>query len=419
MRNRAEDIGGNGSPVSSKHRALYLTADWPWPPTSGGRVQAAQLVELLSDRYDVTVLAVDGGDSDHPAWNRAVGRIRARRGSQFRRAVDTVLGLAHGRQVLLQRLISANAVAAATEVAETVRPSLLILGRPIFDGFCGIVPGAPLVIEANEDLVRATRSLACGAVSWRSRLVSLVDVAVVGRQQRRNYPRADRVLVCSPIERTLLEKATPGARIRILPNTVVLPAEPVEDWPINAVAFVGSFAYPPNEAAALELVREVMPAVRNAGGPGRAVLIGSRPTRRILRLAAEPDVTLIADASDAAGPLVDAGVLAVPIRLGAGTRVKILNAAALGVPVVSTRFGIEGLDFEPGREVLLAESPDEFAKAIRLLQTDPDRRRAMTDAARRTVERAYSRESARAAMSAIMRDLRNDPSPDGEPAPHT
>jgi glycosyltransferase involved in cell wall biosynthesis len=373
---------------------------------SGGRNQAARLIDLLSEWFDVTVLAPDRDAAEYPVWSSAVRRVARRRRSQWRRTIDAAAALVHGRQVLLERMIRAGAPQAAREVARDVHPRLLILGRPMFDDFATAAPGAALLIEANEDLVRATRSMALGNVSLRARFVSLVDVAVVGRQQRRNYPRAAAVLVCSPVEQELIAPFAESARIHVLPNTVDVPCGVTEVRPIHAVAFVGSFGYPPNEAAALELVRHIMPAVRVLGGPHRATLIGSRPTARIRRLVDhEPDVSLLADAPSIVEPLRAAGVLAVPIRHGAGTRVKILEAIAAGVPVVSTRFGIEGLDLEPDKEVLLAETPEEFAASIMALQQSFGRRRALIQAARQKVEAKYTMPAARSVVGQILEEL--------------
>lgn len=387
---------------------MYLTADWPWPPTSGGRLQATHLADAMRVEHDVTVLAADREDDRFPAWSGAVRAIRARRSSPARRAVDAARALAAGRQVLLQRMLSAGGPAALSEVLDAMRPDLVVLGRPYFDGFVDVAAERrlPLMIEANEDLLRASRSIARHGATLRARLVATVDSLVVGRMQRRNYARADQLLVCSPIEADILAATSHPKRVSVVPNVVpAVPAAPQPDE-IKAIAFLGAYGYAPNEAAAIELIEEILPRVAALGGPNAAVLIGRDPTRRMTRSAdAHPAARLTGEVPDVVAELSAAGVLVVPVRSGAGTRVKILEAAAAGIPTVSTPFGAEGLDLRDEIELLIASTPDEIAVAVMRLHADPDLRRRLGAAARSAVAERYSIEAGRRAVGAAMAPL--------------
>ncbi len=387
---------------------VYLTADWPWPPTSGGRLQAVHLAEALRDHHDVTVLAADRTDDRFPEWSRAVEAIRGRRASQRLRASDVLRGIPAGRQVLLQRMLAAGAHEALGAVLDRTGPDLVVLGRPFFDGFVDAVTARriPLAIEANEDLLRASRSIVRHGATMRSRLVAGVDCLVVGRMQRRNYPRADRVLVCSPIEASVLRRATGVTQLRVVPNVVPAVPSPPPIGEITELAFLGSYRYAPNEAAAIELIEEVLPRVAALGGPDRAALIGRDPTPRMHRAAAaHPGVRISGEVPDVLAELAAAGLLVVPLRSGAGTRVKILEAAAAGIPIVSTPFGLEGLALRDGVEVLAATTPDAIAAAVMRLHRDPELRRRIAEAGRRAVTRTYSIEAGRAAVAAALETL--------------
>lgn len=389
-----------------KPRLLYLTSEWPWPPTHGGLLQTTHLAEGLGEWFDVTVLAADQEAPEHPVWGEATRRIANRRRSQVTRAVDTIGGLASGRQVLLQRMLRADADAAAAAVIAEFRPSTVVLGRPLFDGFLDAASqsGAKIVIEANEDLERVSRSIARRAISPRARVVAMVDSLVVRRQQRRNYVRADAVLVCSGVERNILSSYVERERIHVFPNTVPVPVgEPVCPPPAKALGFLGSYRYAPNEAAAIELIRDILPAVRGVGGPRKLILIGRGPTGRMYQLAAgNPDVSITGEVPEVAVRLREAGLLLAPLRSGAGTRVKILEAAAAGVPIVSTRFGVEGLELLPDRDLLIAETAIEFAAAVVRLQRSPDLRHALVRSARETVRRHNSPTAARTALEGLV-----------------
>jgi glycosyltransferase involved in cell wall biosynthesis len=148
---------------------------------------------------------------------------------------------------------------------------------------------------------------------------------------------------------------------------------------------------------------EILPRVAALGGPDRAVLVGRDPTARMRRAAeAHPGARITGEVADPIAELRDAGILVVPLRSGAGTRVKILEAAAAGIPIVSTPFGVEGLALRDEVEVLLAHSPDALAAAVMRLHHDPPLRRRLSAAARDAVERLYSIEAGRRAMRAAL-----------------
>ena len=158
---------------------------------------------------------------------------------------------------------------------------------------------------------------------------------------------------------------------------------------IRSVAYLGSYGHPPNEAAALELMREIMPAIRRLGGPRELRIIGRGPTSA-MRKAADRETVITGEVRDAAAALCESGLLVVPLRSGGGTRLKILEAAMLGVPVVSTATGIEGLDFVNGDSVLVGETAEDMAEAVVRLAQDDGLRQRLTSAAQAVVRERYT-----------------------------
>jgi len=121
------------------------------------------------------------------------------------------------------------------------------------------------------------------------------------------------------------------------------------------------------------------------------VVAGRNPPDRFVgRFRSAPEIEFKGAVEDMRSEIARVVVCVVPLRIGSGTRLKILEAAAMAKPIVSTRIGAEGLDFVNGEEILLADEPREFARAVAHLLADPARRRAMGLAARRRVEAQYS-----------------------------
>ena len=142
----------------------------------------------------------------------------------------------------------------------------------------------------------------------------------------RRLPAGRSAVGFSEQERASLSRIVDPRRICVVPNAVAVPLDRPPVGEVTAVSFLGWYGYPPNEAAALELMRSIMPAIRSAGGPRPLVLIGAQPTDAMVRVAAGTgDVSLTGQVADVVPALRAAGILVVPVRAGGGTRVKILG----------------------------------------------------------------------------------------------
>jgi glycosyltransferase involved in cell wall biosynthesis len=375
--------------------ALYVTAEPAWPSNSGGRARAAAQITALRSWFQVLPLSATSPDSGEREWDDAVKRVLERRASVVRRALDIGAGVLFGDHTIHRRASSAGLPEAFRAVVERLRPGVVVLARPFFGQFIAAArdAGARVVIDADERMAPLLRGVARdGRMPAGRRIRALVELTSLGRMERREYVRADRVWVATEIEQRGLSRQIAGVDVDVVPNVapVDVRTPPCGDG-VRAVAYVGSYGHAPNEAAALELMTTVMPAVRAAGGPRRLVLIGRDPTGPMRRAAAnDPEVEIAGTVDDVAPWLCGAGVLVVPIRSAGGSRVKILEAAALGVPVVSTARGIEGLPFRTKTDFLPAETSSEFAQAVRRLASDEALRAAIVASAQRRVTEVAS-----------------------------
>jgi glycosyltransferase involved in cell wall biosynthesis len=128
--------------------------------------------------------------------------------------------------------------------------------------------------------------------------------------------------------------------------------------------------YRPNVDAMLWFTSEIWPLVRKEFPDARLVVVGQKPHRRLQRLRKLPGVTLTGFVPDVRPYIASAHVFVVPLRMGSGTRLKVLQAMAMGKAIVSTNIGAEGLGVRSGRELLLADSPQAFTDAVVSLLKD-------------------------------------------------
>jgi glycosyltransferase involved in cell wall biosynthesis len=227
--------------------------------------------------------------------------------------------------------------------------------------------------------------------NWAKKIYGRLEYRKIRRMELRECKRAKVVLACSARDKQLIQSHCPEANVCILPNVVDTDDySPVPDQQNNLILFVGSLDWLPNRDAVEYFITQVFPDLRQMHPEVRFAVAGRLPPPWFReRLGRMKGVELHADVPDVRVLIAQAAVCIVPLRIGGGTRLKILEAAAMAKPTVSTRLGAEGLDFVEGQEILLEDEPSKFARAVSGLLKDPSRRREIGRAARLRVEKQY------------------------------
>ncbi len=222
---------------------------------------------------------------------------------------------------------------------------------------------------------------------------------------------ADQVWLCSEVEADRLEAAT-GIRAAIVPNVVALPVlsrsktaakeQEVGDGARKSrlILFVGGLSYLPNFDAVEWMVERVLPVLGLAKGcPVQFRIVGKGKARPMQKIAARRGVEWRGYVEDLGAEYSESDLCVVPLRAGGGTRIKLLEALAHGLPVVSTEIGAEGLAFRDGRELAIADRADEFAAACRRLLESPAESESLAERGRSAVGRDYGLEALDKAVS--------------------
>lgn len=164
------------------------------------------------------------------------------------------------------------------------------------------------------------------------------------------------------------------------------------------LVFTGSMDWLPNEDAMIFFVREILPQIREIEPAVTLSIVGRAPTPAVTRLAEQRGITVTGRVDDVRPHVGAASVYVVPLRIGGGTRLKIFEAMAMGKAVVSTTVGAEGLPVTNGRDIVIADTPADFADAVVSLLSDREKRQRLETAARRLVVERYD-------WSAVAREL--------------
>ena len=214
----------------------------------------------------------------------------------------------------------------------------------------------------------------------------------------------DRILLCSPVDEEQYP-APPGLRERldVIPNAVDLEHfrfrqfEPQK----NLLVFCGNLRYFPNLDAALYFSNSIWPLLLARRPELRFEIVGNRPPASLKGMDGKHNIRVVGSVPDVRPHLGRAWVAVCPIRVQAGTQNKVLEAMALGVPVVATRVCCPGLAVEPGKHLLVADTPEEFASAVQLLLDNPTLRANLVQAGRKYVEQHHDWNVAVARLSQV------------------
>ncbi len=219
---------------------------------------------------------------------------------------------------------------------------------------------------------------------------------------------ADEVWACSAEDAAALSAAyAPPGLVRVVPNVVDVPGALAPDDGRNRdeILYAGALGYPPNRDAVDFLLREVLPRLRETAPAMTLTVLGAAPPAQLRQAVEAAGATLTGTVPSAAPYFARAGVLAVPLTTGGGTRFKVLEAFAAGLPVVSTAKGVEGLSLVDGTHFLRAETASEFSAALCRLLADDRLRAEMRAAAHAVALERYSTEAVAPVVAAALTNL--------------
>jgi glycosyltransferase involved in cell wall biosynthesis len=209
----------------------------------------------------------------------------------------------------------------------------------------------------------------------------------------RHYLRlADRVLTVSETDREAFAPFIEPEKLAVIPTGVdvdYFQPMPVDET-TNSLVFTGSMDWLPNEDAILYFVEAILPLIKQQCPQVSLKVVGRSPSRKLQALAdREKSIRLTGWVEDIRPFVARGSICVVPLRIGGGTRLKIFEAMAMGKAVVSTTVGAEGLPVQPGENILLADTPDDFASSVVTLLRDPAERKRLGAAARALVHENY------------------------------
>jgi hypothetical protein len=244
-----------------------------------------------------------------------------------------------------------------------------------------------------ESLLHARCAAAEGAAGAATALAHRLFGQASLQLEHTWLPRFSLVLATSASDAAAVRAIAPAARVAVYPNAIpAVPQPPPGDE--NVVVFSGNMEYHPNLSAVRFFRGEVWPRLRRRWPSLVWRLVGKNPEAVSRFTSGDPRIEVTGQVEDAVRELARARVAVVPLLAGSGTRFKILEAWAAGLPVVSTTLGAEGLPARHGENLLLADGGPAFAAAVSAVLVSPELRRDLGRAGRLLVEKEFTWEAA-------------------------
>jgi len=384
---------------------LFLTQVLPYPLDAGPKVRAYHTLRWLAERAEVHLVSFARAD-DPPAavahlrsfcasvHTVPMARSRARDAYHLARALATGAsfivardGVAAMRR-LLGGLVGTRAFAAVH--ADQLWMAQYARGLPV--GF--------KVLDDHNAVYRVFERLAAREPSWPRRALLRREARRLARYELAQVAAFDRTVFVSEEDRRAMRAvAADGDLRRLEERTAVIPIcvdaaaiTPILPRPdARRVTVLGTMHWPPNAEGVLWFAEHVLPRVRRAVPDAVLTVVGKNPPPAVVGLARRYPgaVEVTGYVPDPTPHLAETAAFAVPLLSGGGMRVKILDAWAWGLPVVTTTVGAEGIDVRAGADALVSDTPEGFADGCQSLLTNPDLRRRLGEAGRAAVAERY------------------------------
>ncbi len=402
-------------------RVLFLSQLPPSPPRFGAQARMHGLLSEVAQRHDVTAVSLFDESFDAAECERVmrsycnevvlVANPRGRDGGVKRmdqlRSLASLQSFERHRfsvpalQRTLDRLMQRDRF-------DVVNLEFHYLAHYRLRQAPGGAPPPALVLDTHEIAHDLARQIARSATTWTRRAYGGINWRKLRKEELEAFRAADGLCVCSVADQQRLLADLPSARTAVIPNAADVeryqpqPTLPPADG--RTVVFFGLLSTFPNVDGVTYLLREIWPKVAAARPEARCRIIGASPPVALRELAG-PGVEFTGFIEDLRPHLASASAIVVPLRVGSGTRLKIVEGMAMGKAIVSTTLGAEGIDAVPGQDLLLADAPDDFAAAvIRLLDDRPLAERIGRSARRLAVER-YSWSAAARALERFFGEI--------------
>lgn len=370
--------------INNKPNILIVTGFLPYPLNVGGKIRIYALCKLLADKFNFILLSLIQ-DKSELGYDGELSKLFKERYliNERSQCKNLLFPSAYAGSY------SNSLIKKFTEIINSCRIDLIHIEFNELLYLSNFAQSIP-VIYTEHDI---------SALSFYKSYYRPVDSIIMRffdhlkklRFYKEFYQKVDKILAVSENDKRLIQCFMNEGDISLLPTGVDLEYFSFKREINNdgKLIFIGWFGHYPNEDAVLYFVNKIFPLVKRVMPAVQFLIIGANINERIQQLKNVEGVKIIGAVNDVRTYLSESSIFVNPIRLGGGIKGKIIEAMAMGIPVVSTKIGCSGVMVEEQKNILIANKPQEFAKQIIRLFREPDLSKRIRENARELIEKHY------------------------------
>ena len=381
-------------------RILFVTFGLPYPPDSGVRIHDFYLIKNVSQHHSVSLLSLITSLEQEKHVNGLrrycdmVDFVIAKPRRVREHLSEIMRGFLAGRPLATHPYLYEEMVSKIHELVKNRGVDIVQIEHSFLAPYVEAIPAdsnCKRILSFHNLGVNQYRRMIYLKNGLMERSLFLLKWMLMLRWEAKYAERFDRCLVVSTLEEKELRSANPNVSVSVIENGVdtTLYQPLAESSNDNTLLFVGVMGYPPNIDAVLYFCESIMPLIQSRIPSLKLFIVGHEPAPEIRKLAERENVVVTGYVDDVTTYYRQSQVTIVPLRGGGGTRLKILESMALGRPVVSTTLGCEGLDVTHKENIMIADTPSEFAECVVQLLTDKELKGRVVYNARHLVETYY------------------------------
>ena len=394
-------------------KILILDEEFPWPLNSGKRIRSYNLTKYIAGRHEVRYLAYGFPSQESYNAMQEIGakpvpvrrRIPANHGPMF--YLRLLLNLLSPYPYIVDRHRSRKFAAVFREEVERFQPDLILCEWTPYAVFAQSVHDIPVVISAHNIEADIWRRYAENEEKLLRRLYISLQWKKVRRFECTVFDSAAGITTVSSLDAAQARQLAGDTSIEVVDNGVDLDffkSRAHKPQP-GRIVFTGSMDWRPNQDAIKYFVRDIFPLLKSSAEPVEFYVVGRNPSPDIVALGSDTAITVTGEVDDVRPFMEESAAYVVPLRIGGGSRLKILEALAMQQAVVTTTIGAEGLEVEPNRHVLIGDTPEDFAVQVRRLFKDPELGKNLGRAGRQLVERRYGWDALGGRLDEFLQDV--------------
>jgi glycosyltransferase involved in cell wall biosynthesis len=391
-------------------KILFLSRWLPYPTNNGSKIRVLNLLTSLAERHQVSLLTFGqnlGTDPDEHSVTELCHRVQVVPYREFRPASPKALaGFLSLEPRSLVDTFQPPMRAAVVEEVKASPPDVIVASQLDMVPYTLAVPRVPALLEELE--LTMFRERWCRGRNLRIRCRAGLTWLKLVAYLRRVIPRFDACTVASELERENLRRAVPGySRVHVVPNAIDLSrySGHFGNPRPNTLVYAGALTYTANFDAVAHFVRDILPLVICAEPEVRFRVTGNTHGLETAPGMYSQSVEYTGYVDDVRPVVAQSWASTVPLRQGGGTRLKILEAMALGTPVVSTSKGAEGLRVRDGDHLLLADDSETFASRVVDLLRSPELHARLAAGGRSLVASTYNARAAGASLCELVEQV--------------